>query len=99
MKEKGLGIRETAKIVNISPSTLNSWRSGSPPTNFKAVQKLAEILGTSFSFLLTGKSDSWNANQVPSVSEVFDSEGILFDGYARITIEKLIPKNINRSKS
>lgn len=92
MKEKGLGIRETAKLIEVSPSTLNSWRSGSPPTNFKAVQRLAEVLGTTFSFLLTGESDSWNNKQAPSASEVFDSEGVWFDGYARIRIERLIPK-------
>ena len=49
-------------------------------------------LGVSFSFLLTGENDQKNPNELPSVTEVFADGGALFDGFAKITIQRLIPR-------
>jgi transcriptional regulator with XRE-family HTH domain len=93
MKEKNLTMREVAKIAGVSASTINDWQSGSTPENYMAVKKLAKEFGVSFSFLLTGEDESAVKNHLPSVTEVFDDGGALFDGYAKITIQRLIPRN------
>lgn len=92
MKERSLTMREVGKMAGISPSTVNDWQSGSTPENYMAVKKLAKELDVSFSFLLTGEEEAKFKNQLPSVTEVFDDGGELFDGYAKITIQRLIPR-------
>lgn len=90
MKDKGMTIREAADVVGVAHSTINSWRSGAAPEDFMAVKELAKALGVSFSFLLTGE-DETRGEQPPSVAEVFTEGDALFDGYAKITIQRLIP--------
>lgn len=96
MEEKGLGVREAARVAQVSPSTIVSWRSGSLPEDYRAVKRLAKELGVSLSFLLTGEDETRLAG-IPSVSEVFEDGGVYFDGYARIKIERLIPKRSSGS--
>ncbi len=92
IKEKGLTVRETAKLAGVSPSTLDDWRAGALPADYIAVKKLAKELGVSFSFLLTGEEDSKLKEIQPTITEVFDDGGSLFDGYAKITIQRLVPR-------
>jgi len=91
-KEKSLTIRQLATFAGVSPSTINDWQSGSAPENYLAVKKLAEELKVSFSFLLTGEDDAQPQNVEPTITQVFDDGGSLFDGYAKITIQRLIPR-------
>lgn len=91
MDEKEISIREAAKIAGVGHSTISSWRSGASPDNFIAIMKLAKGLGVTFSYLLTGEDDTRPDNP-PSVSEVFSEGDFLFDGFAKITIQRLIPK-------
>ena len=53
-------------------------------------------MGVSFTFLLTGEEDGRN-QVLPSITEVFDDGGELFDGYAKITIQRLIPRKKEES--
>ena len=92
MKERSLTMREVAKMAGISPSTVNDWQSGSTPENYLAVKKLAKQLDVSFSFLLTGEEEFKSENKQPAIAEVFDDGGALFDGYAKITIQRLLPR-------
>lgn len=90
MEEKSIGVREAARLAGVGPSTIMSWKSGSLPEDYLAVKRLAEALGTTMSFILTGENDS-RSDHV-SISEVFDDGGTLFDGYAKVTIQRLIPR-------
>lgn len=92
-KERGLTIRELASMAGVSPSMINDWQSGASLENYMAVKKLADELGLSFSFLLTGEPEKQSGNSMPSIAEVFDDGGALFDGYAKITIQRLIPQS------
>ena len=91
MEEKQLGVREAARKAGVSPSTIVSWRSGSHPEDYLAVKRLARALGVTLSFLLTGEEEG-SRDVAPSIAEVFSDGGMVFDGYARIRIERLIPK-------
>lgn len=97
-KERGLTIRELASMAGVSPSTINDWQSGASPENYMAVKKLADGMGLSFSFLLTGEEEKKPSNPLPTITEVFDDGGALFDGYAKITIQRLIPRNKKMKK-
>ena len=90
MAEKKITVRKAAELAGVGSSTVDNWRGGALPENFTAVKRLAHSFGVSFSFLLTGEDDS--AEQLPSITEVFDDGGALFDGYAKITIQRLIPR-------
>ena len=90
MKEKNLSFRQLAQAVDISVRVLHNWAGGASPQDFAAVKRLAEVLGVSFSFLLTGEPDSGASGG--TVTEAFDEHSVVFDGYAKITITKLIPR-------
>lgn len=92
MEEKGVTIRKTAEATKISSSTLNSWRSGSAPEDYLAVKRLADFLEVSFSFLLTGEDENRKSSEL-SISEVLKESDVLFDGFAKITVQRLIPRN------
>lgn len=91
MKERGITLKEAASIAGVSQSTISDWRSGTSPEDYMAVQELANYLGVSLSFILTGKEDSVGGKPA-SVIEVFEEDNVVFDGYAKITIQKLIPR-------
>jgi transcriptional regulator with XRE-family HTH domain len=59
-----ISVRKAAKIADISVSTLQDWRSGTSPTNFKAVKRLADHFGVTLDYLLTGEV---NHNPMPTV--------------------------------
>lgn len=99
MDERGIGVREASRIAEVAASTIVSWRGGALPEDFQAVKRVARALGVTLSFLLTGEDDSRPGEAPPSVSEVFDSGGTLFDGYAKISIERLIPKGKRKEES
>jgi len=80
LEEKGLGVREAARIANVGASTIMSWKSGSNPENYEAAKRLAKGLGVSLAFLLTGEDDSRSDSTAPSIAEVFEDGGELFDG-------------------
>ena len=91
MDEKKLGVRAAAKVALVAPSTIVSWRSGALPEDYSAVKRLAKELGVSLSYILT-EEDETRPEGTPAISEVFQSGGNIFDGYAKITIERLVPK-------
>ncbi len=91
MKENNMTIAQAAKAAGVSASTIADWREGGQPIRYLAVQKLAEHLGVSLSFILTGKEEK--AQVTPTIAQVFDESDYLFDGYAKITIQRMIPKN------
>ena len=91
MKEKGVTVRRAAKMAGIGTSTIDSWRSGALPQDYLAVKKLAKGLGISMSFLLTGEDES-RPEEIPTISEVFESGEVMFDGYAKIIVHRLVPR-------
>ena len=92
MSEKKVSVRAAAEVAGVGISTIDNWRAGAMPEDFLAVKRLAAALGTTLSFLLTGEDDS-RASGPPAIAEVFSDGGALFDGYAKITIQRLLPKN------
>lgn len=50
--------RAAAKSAGCPQSTLSGWIHGATPTNFHHAKRLAEVLGVSFSYLMTGEADA-----------------------------------------
>lgn len=92
MAEQKITVRKAAEFAGVSSSTVDDWRAGALPEDYSAVKRLSVALGVSFSFLLTGEEDSRNDLQVPAIAEVFEDGGALFDGYAKVTIQRLIAR-------
>ena len=90
LDEKSVSLREVSRICDVSPSVVSGWiNKGNSPTNLMGIKKLSDQLEVSFSWLVTGTYES-GVNQ-PSIAEIFN-ETPYFDGYARIRIDRLIPK-------
>lgn len=90
MAEKDLSQRDVADICKTSVSVVSAWiKKGSSPADLNAIKELVDNMKVSFTWLLTGAYES-GATQ-PSVTEIFE-ESPYFDGYARIRIDRLIPK-------
>lgn len=90
-------VRQAASIAGVASSTIDDWRGGALPEDYSAVKRLAQEFGVSLSFLLTGEDDLRDASHLPSITEVFEDGGALFDGYAKITIQRLIPRKKDHS--
>ena len=91
LKDKKITIAQAAKSCGVAPSTIADWKDGASPTDYLAVQKLARFLGVSFSYILTGTDEVKASNQL-NVTDFFEDGGEIYDGFAQITIKKLIPK-------
>lgn len=97
MAEKNMSVRAAANIAKVGASTIDNWRAGALPEDYSAVKRIAKGLGVSLSFILTGEDEIRDVGQLTSITEVFDDGGALFDGYAKITIQRLIPRKKERS--
>lgn len=90
LDERSFSSREAARICDVSPSVVSGWiNDGNSPTDLMSIQRLCEKLEVSFSWLLTGTYEG--GKHKPAMAEIFD-ELPYFDGYARIRIDRLIPK-------
>lgn len=47
MKKNGLTLKDLAKLLNVSQSTVHGWLNGVPPKNLPVIQKLARTLNLS----------------------------------------------------
>ncbi|HMN70016.1 MAG TPA: helix-turn-helix transcriptional regulator [Bdellovibrionales bacterium] len=96
LEERGITVRDAARNVGVSPSTIVDWKSGVSPTDYEAVRKLAKLLGVSMCYLLTSHEESATSTP-PPISSVFEPGQILFDGIASIKIVALVPKKPNHN--
>lgn len=87
-----MSLRQAASIAGVAPSTIDDWRAGALHEDYTAVRRLANALGVSLSIILTGEEEVRGPAYFPSVTEVFEDGGAIFDRYAKITIKRLIPR-------
>jgi transcriptional regulator with XRE-family HTH domain len=99
MEERSVGVRDLASRVGCSPANISDYRQGVIPQDFKLVRRMAHELGVTLSFLLTGEDDARATTNPATIAEVFDDGGSLFDGYARISIQRLIPRGNKKPPS
>lgn len=92
MQEKSITVRKAADLAGVASSTIDDWRGGALPEDYSAVKRLADGLNISFAFLLTGEEDNRRQIELPTMTEVFEDGGVLFDGFAKISIQRLIPR-------
>lgn len=88
LKERAITARGAAKESGCPQSTLSGWLHGANPTNFHHVKRLAELLGVSLGYLLTGEVD-----QPLATAEVFEDGDTVLDGIVDVKIKKLVPRS------
>lgn len=91
MEQKRLTVRKAASISGVPTSTLESWRSGSMPTDFEAIRKLCKELGVSMAYLLTGENELEHT-QPPTLADVMKYSGEEWEGFLEVKIKRMIPK-------
>ncbi|MGE4210116.1 MAG: helix-turn-helix domain-containing protein [Oligoflexales bacterium] len=86
MQAASLTVREGADIAGVPTSTLQDWRAGRTPTNFKALRNLCKALGVSLSYLLTGEEDE--ALPLPAPNSIAINEHVY-----EVTVRPINRKN------
>jgi len=93
MRSKGISIRAAGRIAKVQPSVVDNWiATSASPTSLEGVKTLAEALGVEFCWLLTGSYEKSAPSREVSPAELFESLPY-FDGYARIRIDRLVPRS------
>lgn len=87
LSDRGLSQSRAARLIGVSPSVISGWTLGSRPTDPMRVKRLCDALGISFCWLMTGEQESGSNGVLPE--DIFTSEPV-FDGYAKIRIERLV---------
>ena len=89
MDDNKITIREASAICDVPTTTVQGWRTGvMPSSGFDGLARLAQRLGCTLEYLLTGKNLSR-----PGVADVFADGGNIFDGYLKVKIERVIPRD------
>lgn len=93
MSEREITVRSAADIAGVPPSTIQSWRTGSPPRSergFAGARKLASALGISLAYLLTGEADVVASSPL---EEHYEPAQTLLDGLCIVKLVPLRPRN------
>jgi len=87
LKEQGITKKALSEATGIPQSTISEWCNGREPTLSEPVLKLAQYLGTTLEYLVTGKDieEELLKDIVNSGVEQFTQ---IHKGIYRITIEK-----------
>lgn len=76
LASKAISQRDFAKAINVSPQTITAWKMGENFSFMKKLTPIAEALGTSEVWLLTGKNTALAPGAVGEMEAIADSEGI-----------------------
>lgn len=93
LDKRGMSVKEAAQVAGVAQSTVATWLSGAAPSDLEPAAVLADHFGVSLSYLLLLREDKRadQGTRSPSVDDVLASAGFLYQGLARISIEKLEP--------
>ena len=97
--EQGLEQKQFAQKINIVPQTITDWKNGKSKSYTKRIPQIADVLGTTTEYLLTGTGAKYKS---PSVSEsdtkknqaAIPKDSSLVDEFTRLFSE-LTPENQN----
>lgn len=69
LKSRSIQQKDFAETIGVSISTVTDWKKGKSPSFMKKINTIAEALGTSEVWLLTGKDDAQADEIVQSLLE------------------------------
>ena len=81
--------RDFASDLGVGPSMVSAWRNGKSESYMKRLPQIAEVLGTSTEYLLTGKENE--PTSTPASEDEFDKSRIMaafLDGDENLTPEE-----------
>lgn len=90
MEEKSLTIRKAAELSGTAPSNISNWLSGSSPTDFQALKRLADALDVTVGYILLGYDENKAVREM-TIDDMYCKEEI-FDGLVEIKIKRLTKK-------
>jgi len=90
LQDRGIKQREFARLIGVPPSNVDSWLSGTVPTDLFAIKRAAKLFGCSVSYLLYGENDE--IAKPVSIDELFTSERVV-NGYYKISVERLTARH------
>lgn len=85
-RQRGLTLREVAKLAGVSTSVASAWEGGNAPADLLAVRRLAQGLGVTTAFLLFGEDDGRPADLMSMFTE-----GQRLSGLFRLEMVQLLP--------
>lgn len=96
-KEHGWTIRQAAEIAEVPFSVFAGWEKGASPSldSVPGLKRYCERCKVSLSFALTGQPDTTTSTE--TIEAMFQEQEV-FDGYARVKILHLIPRDKSKKK-
>ena len=86
-RKSGTTITGVCKLLGISSGTVSAWKTGAMPRG-DTVRKIAEYLGVSTDYLLTGKEpEAYETSDIEE--EIFDTIAILREPKIRKLVQRL----------
>ncbi len=82
-------MRGLSELAGVRSTVVQNWLEGKNPHDLAAVDRMAQALGISFKALLLGKSEV--ESSPTSLAEIYEEQE-WFDGLAKITIKRLVPR-------
>lgn len=76
LASKSISQRDFAQTIDVNPQTLTDWKKGKSFSFMKKLTAIAEALGTSEIWLLTGKHTAQNPNTVTKLETIADAEHV-----------------------
>lgn len=93
LTKNDMTIRDLARAINVSESTIKTWIRGSSPRSMADVRSCARHFSVSIEFLLFGEEDA-----LPRTLEEIPTAEV-FEGWVKISVHKALPmKNVNHKK-
>lgn len=89
LKEKNLSLKWVSERTGIARTTLSEWSAGRKPTLCLELLKLAEVLGVTLEYLITGKNPEEDVAK-RLLGEVAESFVEIHSGTYRIKVEKRV---------
>lgn len=70
LRARQMSPREAAKAAAVSPSVITGWTTGSSPRDLQKVKRLADHIGVSFTWLVTGEHEKGEDQRAHHVSQL-----------------------------
>ncbi len=88
MRDRGLKLADIAKMAGVSVSVAGDWTADVFPSDMNKVKTLADQLGISFTYLVTGQSEERKFKNSFQLVEML-TEGEPIEGFYKISVQKL----------
>lgn len=96
IQKKGITPYKVSKETGVTQTALSNWKSGKSTPTTKTLQKIADYLGVTIDYLMTGEEKKeanayyLNEETAATAQKIFEDDKVLFDVYRSTDKERLV---------